>query len=343
MRVGLVGYSGSGKSTVFKWLTGAEPDPGKVQQGQVGTADVADARLDYFFDLFKPKKPAMYAKITFLDTPGLLPTEREHNPARLSVIRTASGLVVVLDGFSGSDPAQELSRFRDECLFADMEIVNNRIDKLKVQVKKPRPQKEKDIDLAELALLERIFAAMEAGKSPSSLGLAPDDEKLIRSFQLLTLKQELVFLNCSETTLAQPVPPALLALAPNTIKAAPRFELELLDLSEEDRQMFIEEAGFTGSTKSDIIRQMFEGMHQQVFFTVGEDECRAWPIVKGATAVDGAAEIHTDLAKRFVRAEVVGYDDFRKAGSMKSAKTMGLQRLEGKTYVVQDGDVMHIL
>src|SRR5437660_1253777 len=136
MKVGLAGYAGSGKSTVFRWLTGVEPDPSKIQQGQTGMADVPDARLDKLSKHFKPKKGTKYAAIAFLDTPGLMLDERKDNPRRLGILREANGLVVVLDGFSGADPAAQLRRFREELTFADLEIVLNRIERVTAQLKK---------------------------------------------------------------------------------------------------------------------------------------------------------------------------------------------------------------
>src|SRR5262249_24077046 len=120
-------------------------------------------------------------------------------------------------------------------------------------------------------------------------------------------------------------------------------EMELEDLSDEDRQAFMSDLGLGGFSRDGVLQAIYRGMGQIVFFTVGEDECRAWGLPVGSSSVDGAGQIHTDLAKRFVRAEVVGYEDFRKVGSMKEAKTHGVYRLEGKTYVVKDGDIMHIL
>jgi ribosome-binding ATPase YchF (GTP1/OBG family) len=342
MKVGIVGFAGSGKSTVFHWLTGAKPDPAKSQTGQTGNAKIPDARLDWLSAQFHPRKTTP-AAIDFLDTPGLLPTERRDNPRRLGILREANGLVVVLDGFSETDPAGQLRRFRDELVFADLEIVTNRIGRLDDQLKKPRPAKQKEVDERERDLLRRIAAALEANQSPATLGLKEDDEKAIRSFQLLTLKPELALLNVGDDALAGPPPAELLALAPNALKAPARLELELLDLPEEERQAFMQDLGLKGFLRDDILRAIFAAMGQVVFFTVGEDECRAWTIPKGADAVEGASQIHTDLARGFVRAEVVAYEDFVRTGSMKEAKQHGVYRLEGKTYVVQDGDIMHIL
>jgi ribosome-binding ATPase len=342
MKVGLVGFAGSGKSTVFHWLTGVKPDPGKALMGQSGNAKIPDPRLDLLSARFKPKKTT-FTDLDFLDTQGVLATERRDNPRRLGVFRVADGLLVVLNGFNEADPADQLRRFREEVMFADLEIVSNRVTKLEDQLKKPRPAKQRDQDQLELDLLKRIATAFEQNVSPAKLGLKEEEEKAIRSFQLLTLKPELVLLNLGEDRLKDPVPADLLTLAPNTIKAPARLELELGELSPEDREMMMQEYGVTGSTRDGVLRSIFSAMGMQVFFTVGEDECRSWGMPKGADAVIGASQIHTDLAKSFVRAEVVGYDDFVRVGSMKEAKTHGVYRLEGKTYIVQDGDIMHIL
>jgi ribosome-binding ATPase YchF (GTP1/OBG family) len=342
MKVGLVGFAGSGKSTVFQWLTGAKPDPSKIQSGQTGHARIADARLDWLSAKFHPKKTTP-AAIDFLDTPGLLADERRDNPRRLAILREASGLVVVLNGFGEPDPAGQLRRFREELMFADLEIVTNRIDKLGDQLKKPRPAKEKEASQLELDLLRRIAAALERYEAPTTLGLKDDEEKAIRSFQLLTLKPEVAYLNLGDDHLNEPLPPGLLAVAPTALQAPAKLEMELHDLGDEDRQLFMQDLGLKGFVRDDVLRSIFAAMGQAVFFTVGEDECRAWPIPKGADAVVGAAQVHTDLARGFVRAEVVSYADFQRVGSMKEAKQHGVYRLEGKTYIVQDGDIMHIL
>jgi ribosome-binding ATPase YchF (GTP1/OBG family) len=139
------------------------------------------------------------------------------------------------------------------------------------------------------------------------------------------------------------LPPALREMVPHVIQAPVKLELELTELPEEDRQAFMRDLGLTELSHEKILRTIYDAMGLMVFFTVGEDECRAWSLSKGANAVDGAAQVHTDLARGFVRAEVVRYEDFQRVGSMKEAKSHGVYRLEGKSYVVQDGDIMHIL
>jgi ribosome-binding ATPase YchF (GTP1/OBG family) len=341
MKVGIVGFAGSGKSTVFHWLTGEKPDPAASQKGQLAIARIADERLDWLSNLFKPKKTTA-ATIEFLDTPGLHPTERRDNPRRLGILRESGALLVVLNGFADGKLAEELGRFRDEILFADLEIVTNRIEKLEDQLKKPKPAKQKEADQAEQALLKRVAAAIES-QTVGQLQLSAEEDKIIRPFQLLTLKPELVMVNIGDGGIGKPLPEDLRKLAPAALAAPAKLELELEELSPEDRQAFMKDLGVTGFSRDETLRTIYFNMGQIVFFTVGEDECRAWGIPKGSDAVAGAGQIHTDLARGFVRAEVVSYPDFRKVGSLKEAKTRGVYRLEGKTYIVQDGDIMHIL
>jgi ribosome-binding ATPase YchF (GTP1/OBG family) len=342
MKVGIVGFAGSGKSTAFHWLTGVKPDPAMSQRGQVGIARIPDERLDWLSAQFRPKKTTPVT-LEFLDTPGLLATERRDNPRRLGILRESGGLLVTLNGFGADDPAAELRRFREELVFADLEILTNRIGRLEEGAKKPKSGKDREADEHELALLQRIVAAMEQGQTAATLGLKEDEEKAVRSFQLLTLKPELPLLNIGDERIGKPLPPELLALAPATIQAPAKLELELEELSDADRQAFMQDLGLSGFSRGEMLRTIYDAMGQIVFFTIGEDECRAWNLARGENAVEGAGKIHTDLAKHFVRAEVVRFDDYRRVGSMKEAKTQGVYRLEGKMYTVQDGDIMHIL
>jgi hypothetical protein len=344
MKMGLVGYAGSGKSTVFQWLTGEKPDPSKVQQGQTAMADVPDARLAEIAAHIRPKKTT-YTKVAVLDTPGLMTDERKDNARRLGILREANGIVVVLDGFARTDLADQLAKFREELLYADLEIVGNRVTKVEAQLKKKaRPAKEVEADEAELALLQRIVGTLEGGKPASALGLSADEEKLVRSFQLLTLKPELAFANRGDKGFNDPLPADLLAIAPTAVQAPVKLEMEMAELGDEDRQMFMADLGMTGYKRDATVRAMFYGVGRNVFFTVGEDECRTWSIPAGCEAVEAAGCIHKDLSEKFVRANVIGYDDFVACGfSEKEAKARGLNRTEGKTYIVKDADVMHIL
>jgi ribosome-binding ATPase YchF (GTP1/OBG family) len=347
MKVGIVGFAGSGKSTVFQWLTGVAPDPGKAQLGQTGVAKVPDPRLDFLSARFQPKKTTP-AALDLLDTPGLLPTERRDNPRRLAILREATGLLVVLNGFAETDLAGQLRAFREELLFADLEIVTNRIGRLETQLKKPT--RDREAHQAEQALLQRIAAVLESGQSPATMGLSAEEEKAVRSFQLLTLKPEMALVNRGEAP-GEPLPADLLALSPVAVAACPRLEMEIQDLPEEERAAFMAELGLKDFQRDEVLQAVFKAMDRIVFFTVGYDECRAWPLSHGANAVEGAAQIHTDLARGFIRAEVLPYAEFerlyrdydgRVGEHMKEARTHGVLREEGKTYLVQDGDIMHI-
>jgi len=343
MKMGLVGYSGSGKSTVFEWLTGESPDPAKVQQGQTAMADVPEDRLAKIAAVLKPKKTT-YTKVAVLDTPGLMTDERKDNARRLGILREANGIVIVLDGFSRTDFADQLRRFREELLYADMEVVGNRVPKLEQQMKKAKPAKEREADEVELALLKRTVAAFEAGTPAAAQGITPDEEKALRSFQMLTLKPEIVFVNRGDSGFNDPLPADLLALAPTATQAPVKLEMELAALGDDDRATFMSELGITAFKRGETIRAMFYGVGREVFFTVGEDECRTWSIPGGCEAVEAAGCIHKDLSEKFVRANVIGYADFVACGfSEKDAKGKGLSRTEGKTYVVKDADIMHIL
>lgn len=344
MKMGLVGYSGSGKSTVFEWLTGEKPDPSKVQQGQTAMADVPDPRLTEIAAKIKPKKTT-YTKVAVLDTPGLMVDERKDNARRLGILREANGIVIVIDGFTRKDFADQLRRFREELLYADLEIVGNRVTKLESQMKKKaRPAKEVEADETEMAILKRIVASLEAGKPASEMGLSADEEKLVRSFQLLTLKPELAFVNRGDSGFNDPLPADLLALSPSAVQAPPKLEMDLKAMTDEDREMFSADYGLTEYKRDATIRAMFYGVGRNVFFTVGEDECRTWSIPAGCEAVEAAGCIHKDLSEKFVRANVISHADFVACGfSEKEAKAKGLNRTEGKTYVVKDADIVHIL
>lgn len=343
MKMGLVGYAGTGKSTVFEWLTGEKPDPSKVQQGQTAMADVPDERLAKIAAVIKPKKTT-YTKVAVLDTPGLMIGEQKDNARRLGVIREANGMVIVLDGFSRTDFAEQLKKFREELLFADLEVVSNRIPKVVAGLKKAKPAKEREAEEWELALLQRVVAAFEAGKPASALGLTAEEDKALRSFQLLTLKPEIAFVNRGDSGFNDPLPADLLTLEPHAVQAPVKLEMELLALGDEDRATFMADLGVTDFRRGPTIRAMFYGVGREVFFTVGEDECRTWSIPKACEAVEAAGCIHKDLSERFVRANVISYDDFVACHySEKEAKAKGLNRTEGKNYIVKDADILHIL
>jgi GTP-binding protein YchF len=335
MRVGIVGFAGSGKSTLFQLLTGTRPDPGKIHAGQVGVATLSDPRLLFLADLHKPKKVTP-ASVEFLDTPGLISGTHADNPQRLALIREADALLVVLNAFSGADPAAQLAAFRDELLFADLEVVTNRAERLEATLKKPRPDREQSAK--ELEVIKLVQGALEQGQPVATLAISAEDRKHLRSFGLLTDKPQLALLNLTQ---GQAIPESLRALVPDVLAIDAKLELELSQLEPDEAAAFMRDLGMHELSRDRIIRQAYDAVGIITFFTAGEPEARGWNLERGSTAVEAAGKIHTDLAKGFIRAEVTAFDDLKQAGSVKEAKAKHLLRLEGKDYIVKDGDVIY--
>ncbi len=335
MRAGLVGFAGSGKSTLFQLMTGVTPDPGKVHSGQIGIAELLDPRVDFLAEVFQPKKVTR-ANVEFLDTPGLLPGNHADNPQRLALIRKGEALVIVLNGYDNSqDPAADLDAFREELVIADLGVLSNRVQTLEASVKKPRPDRAEQ--LKELETVKLCVEALEAGKTVGDLDLTEDQKKPMRSFGLLTDKAQLVLLNAPQ---GENPSEGLLERAPQALSIDGQLELELQQMDVEERAGFMEEWGISELGRDRIIRAAYDAVGIITFFTAGEPEVRGWNLERGANAVDAAGKIHTDLARGFIRAEVTSFGDFKEAGSVREAKARNLQRLEGKDYVVQDGDMM---
>ena len=339
MKIGLVGYQGAGKSTLFEWLTGVAHDPAQAHQGQSAMAPVPEPRVAGLCAVYHPKKVTL-AALELVDTPGLS-RSHEGNAARLGLIREAGCFVLVVAGFGGADPLADLASFREDLLLADMEIVSGRIERLRESVKKPRPNR--DQELAELAALERVLAAIEAGKPLSSANMSEDELKATRSFRLLTEKPMLIFINAADdaeglesmSRPASPEQPAMLA-----VRAG--LERELSKMSDSDRAEFEVEMGLVGSRRDEVLRAILDASGQMLYFTAGEKEVRTWMLRQGGTALEAAGNIHTDLARGFIRAETMNCDDLIRLGSEREVKAAGLVRQEPKDYVICDGDVLNI-
>jgi ribosome-binding ATPase YchF (GTP1/OBG family) len=337
MKIGLVGFQGGGKSALFQLLTGQQPDPAKVHTGQVGELTVPDPRFDKLVALFRPKKQVP-AKIQLFDTPGLSRGDQKANAQRFGVMRESHALIHVIGVFAGAHPAEEVQAFTDECILSDLAIVTNRLERLKKDLSKPRPGPEKEQLQVELEALTPIEATLSAGRPVRSLTLTAEQLKATRSFSLLSGKTILVVLNTAESKFDPALLEQVTRLGFKTIAAPVGLEQEIEALPEADRAEFAAEMGLTESCKARVARAIFEATEQITFYTCDEKEVHAWLLHRGETALDAAATIHTDLAKHFIRAEIMSTEDLLRLGSEKEVRAAGLYRLEGKDYVMQDGD-----
>ena len=339
MKIGLVGYQGGGKSTVFELLTGVKPDPAKVHSGQVGVAVVPDERFDRLVKFYNPKK-TVPAKIELFDTPGLSRDTQEGNAQRLAVIREAAALVQVVGVFAGADPQAEAAAFHDDIILADLQVVTNRLDRLRKDVTKPRP--DKAALQAELDAIEPVAAKLEAGESTFDMEFSEAQDKATRSFSLLTRKRRLIVLNTAESAFDQSLVKNLETQGHRVVAGPFGLELEVQALPEEDRALFAAEMGLGEPMRGQLLRAIFDVTEQITFYTSGEKEVHAWLLKRGSTVLEAADEIHSDLARGFVRAEVWATDDLLRLGSERELKAAGLNQVVGKDYVVRDGDEVFI-
>ncbi|HUE14361.1 MAG TPA: DUF933 domain-containing protein [Planctomycetaceae bacterium] len=335
MKLGLVGYQGSGKSTLFELLTGVKPDAAKAHLGQLGTAAVPDPRFDRLVALFKPKKVSP-ARIELFDTPGLDRKAHEANAQRLGVIRESNALVLVVGCFSGADPLADVRSFQDDIVLADLQVVTNRVSRLHKDILKPRPDREQL--QAEIAALEPIGARLDEGRSLAGMEFNEAQDKATKSFSLLTRKKQLVILNTADSTLAAAVVGSLEQAGHRVVSAPIGLELEVQQLPPEDRETFAQEMGLGESCASKVLRAIFEVTEQITFYTSDEKEVHAWLLHLGGTALDAAGTIHTDLARGFIRAEITAVEDLLRLGSEREVKAAGLHHVEGKEYAMRDGD-----
>lgn len=339
MKVGLAGYQGGGKSALFELLTGIAPDPSKSHSGQVGVANVPDERFDKLVALYQPKK-IVPAKFELFDTPGLSRDEQAGNAQRLSVIREAAALVHVVGVFAGCNPIEEVNAFSDDLTFADLQVVSNRIERLQKDAAKPRP--DRDELQAELEALLPIAAKLENGEGLANFEFSEAQEKASSSFALLTRKRRLVVLNTADSEVDEAAVAELEAAGHSVIAAPAGLELEVMALPEAERAEFAAEMGLGEESRGLLLRKIFEVTDQITFYTCAEKEVHAWLLKRGESVVDAADTIHSDLARGFVRAEIWSADDLLRLGSERELKAAGLQHVEGKEYIVQDGDEIFI-
>ena len=350
MRLGIIGLPQSGKTTIFNALTrGNQPLSTSGGRFDVhnGVVDVPDNRVDRLSDLFKPKK-TIYAKVTYADIAGLEGSQSAISGQLLNVLTQMDGLLHVVRCFedasvphpSGSvNPMRDIVAMDTELLLNDMIAVERKLDRLADERKKGGGREKSVID-REIVLFERFKDALSEEVPLREIEISADEEKTLSGFGFLTRKPMLVLLNLNE---GQETP--LVEYAhPHSNQAAlqGKLEMEIAQLAPEDADDFMAEYGIRELGLQRVIRLSYGLLGLISFFTVGPDEVRAWTIHRGSTAYEAAGEIHTDLQKGFIRAEVIPYEELIALGGLNQAKTKGRLRLEGKEYVVQDGEIVHI-
>jgi len=348
MRLGICGWMQSGKSTVFDVLAGGEIHHHPSGRARVGVGHVADERLDWIATLFEPKK-VTHAAVEYIDLPGLVAGPHAHdvNPGALADARQTDALIAVVRNFADptvplpfgeSDPVRDWERLWDELIFADLEMARRRLEKLDKDIARGGPHR--DEHEAERACLARVSAALEEGRAIRSMELSDAEEMMIRGFRFLTEKPVMVLVNHGEDKAGDEMTFGEKDFGRPTAGMFARLELELDELSEEERPVFMEEMGLERLAADEVVARAFDMLGLVSFFTGNEKECRAWSVPEGTTALAAAGTIHSDMERGFIRAQVVSYDDLRELGSIKEARAHGKLRLEGREYVVRDGDLI---
>jgi hypothetical protein len=348
MRIALIGPPQSGKTSLLGALSGKLPDPAHVGLEHMEILPIDDLRLTHLRDHFHPKKFTPIP-LEVVDFPGFS-TESEASRVEMTKhlpsLRLCDLFVAVLRSFESDsvppyrgriDPIADLAEIRDELLFCDLEQVARRIEKLDVSSKKPT--KTQAQEKRELELMRRIRETLEEEKPVSVAVRSRDDEQLTRSFGFLTEKPMTKVLNVGESEIGpdEHTPSGL----EDALITSAEIEAELARLQDDERAPFMEEMGVVEPIQNKLVRPATQAAGMISFFTVGDDEVKAWPLRDGDDALTAAGKIHSDIARGFIRAETTAYEDFLEAGDFKAAQAAGKLRLEGKAYRVQDGDIIN--
>jgi GTP-binding protein YchF len=358
LRAALIGFGSSGKSTLFQLMTSVK-ETGRAAHGKgeatVGISKVPDARLDKLAAMYNPRKKTP-ATVEFTDLAMPAGTGGAQALVDVAAYKNADALVHVLRAFqdpsvphpTGSvDPARDAQAMEDELILADLGVVERRLERLEKDLKKNRTadlERERDV-------LLQCKTALEEGRPLRALDLKGDDLKRLRGYQFLSAKPLLIVINLDESQLgdggieraaaATGLAPFLSRAATAAVAVCAKIELEIGQLDAADAAAFLADLGLAESGLNRVIRASYDLLGYISFLTAGEDECRAWSIPRNTPAQLAAGEIHSDIQRGFIRAEVVSYDHLMARGTMAACKDHGEVRLEGKEYIVQDGDIIN--
>jgi len=357
VRVGIVGLPQVGKTTIFNLLTKGEVSTSSWGAGRgeahIGVAQVPDPHVEQLATIFKPEK-ITFATVDYLDLPGLARGEHTRDMSGyLASLKNVDALLHVVRAFENEsvphtegsvDPRRDIDVFELEMILSDLAAVEKRLERLSKDLKKV---KSSELEL-ENSVLERFKAALESEQPLRGIGLTPEEEKRIKGFTFLSAKPILLVLNLGDQD-APKIPCVVQEYGMEGYAARPRvgitavcgkIEAEIASLPAQDAQLFMEDLGFSASGLDRIIHESYSLLGLISFYTGGDPEVRAWTISRGANAQQAAGVIHTDMEKGFIKAEVIPFSDLMTLGSFQAAKIKGVLRLEGKDYIVQEGDVI---
>jgi len=356
MELGIIGLPTSGKTTIFNALTGSDRPTAAASTGKIeaysAVVDVPDARVDRLNAMFNPRKTA-YAKVTYIDIAGL---DQGMSKSGISgqirnQIATMDAFVHVVRAFendlvahplSSIDPQRDLDLLHEETLLVDLVTVENRLERIDEGLKKGGRAEERQMLQAQQPLFERLKEALESEMPLRDLDLTKEEKDSLAGFGLLSLKPTLVLLNTGEDLIPAEELVQYDHKQTMLLSLQGKLEMEIGQLEDDEAEIFMDEFGIQELGRSRVIQASYDLVGVHSFFTVGEDEVRAWTIHRGDNAVEAAGAIHSDLARGFIRAEVINYAELIEVETMAAARKAGKLRLEGKDYTVQDGDILHI-
>ncbi len=340
MKLGITGLPGVGKTTIFEALTGNFSETANKAESRIGTVKVPDERVDVLSDMYKPKKTT-YAQVEYF-LPGMTGAseKKKDDPAIWRGVRDCDALIHVIRNFGGygyetPDPAGDFTALDQELVIADLMVAEKRLERLDADRKRGKPVVQEEIDLLHQAK-EHLEAETPLRRIPE-IAFSP----LLRGFAFLSAKPMLMLFNNEDDDDELPEAKGLVDQEKSMVIKG-KLEHELCQMSSEEAEEFLNEFNITASAMDRVIQSSYDLQGLISFFTVGEDEVRAWTIRERTDAQDAAGTIHTDLKKGFIRAEVISYSDLMRAGNMAEARKQGTLRLEGKTYIVQNGDIINV-
>lgn len=354
MRIALIGLSNSGKTTIFNSLTGQSADvtlyPTTKGSPHIGVVRVPDKRLEKLSEIFKPKKTT-YATVEYIEPIGITKGDMKQNTEVFEHIKDSDAFLHIVRAFEDErvihplgnmDPLRDVKIVEYELMFKDFELTEKRLSAIEQSVRKGKKPDEE-----EKRVLLKCKLALEKETPLRDVNFSDEELKAIRHLQFLSIKPEVIAINISEAELkggrskkTQVVVEEMKSKSP-LLMLSGKLEMELRELSPSEARVFLNELGIDEPITDKLIRLIYEHLGLISFFTVLGDEVRAWTIKRGTSALNAAGRVHSDMEKGFIKAEVISFDDFIKAGSMSNAKANGLLRLEGKTYTVKDGDIIN--